>query len=759
MLKRKLLNSLLVATMVITSLGVAPVAAYADETELQTVRTQDAGTQEAEYGIEDYAMDDDFAMDYDYVMDDDFGANDGDDDSVDDNYSVDTEDDLEQSVVTGDSQDQGGYIVNEQQTVSEEELNKEATKQDCSIDYSNEEDPEDPMNGRASGIIDPAFYNDDSLATYTTDSSYDSLTHEKCFSTSAVRKGIDVSSHNGNRIDWNKVKNSGIDFVFVRVGYSSIMGGVLGADSTAMKNLKNAKEAGLKVGAYFYSTAITTAEAEAEAQYMLDLLNGFDLDLPVVMDYEFAWKNGQPGRLNTANLSKEAATANVMAFCNRINCSKYVPMLYANKSFLMDNLNAGEIAQYYQIWLANYGTSTDYYSKYSGRYNYWQFSESGWVDGISGSVDLDVWYDGGYTGLAKKSDGNFYYFYNGTVLSSFVGFVQYTDGKWYFVNHGKVDYTANGLYPQAGGAWYYCHGGVIDWNFTGIAPNMYGNWYAVRNGCYNSGFTGLAPTYNGGFAYAKNGSVQTGFVGFVQYKDGRWYYVDHGFINYGMTGLCPQVGGGWYYARGGVIDWNYTGLARNTYGDWYAVTNGCYDNGYTGLLSNGNGFGYVKNGSIQKNFVGFVQYKDGRWYYVDHGFINYKMTGLCPQVGGDWYYARGGVIDWSYTGLARNTYGDWYAVTNGRYDNSFTGLREYNGGFYYVKNGSLKWNYTGFVQYTDGRWYYVRQGGVNYWVKGLYYDQYGQAYYVEGGRINWNYNGTAPCEDGHTYNVRNGKRV
>lgn len=648
MFKKNLLNGLLAATMVITSLSVAPVVAYADETTTQTVETQEIGTDDTEYGIDDYAI----------------GGNYG----VNNSYGTDTENNSvywnQQPVVIDDTQDQGGYIVEEQQPVSDEKLQKETTMQVTGSDYIDEEDPEDPMNGRASGIIDQGFYDgDNGIATYATDNSFDNLTHDAKFSSSVVRKGIDVSSHNGT-IDWKKVRNSGIEYAFVRVGYSSIMGGVFGADAKGMENLKNAKAAGLKVGAYFFSTATNTAEAEAEAQYTLNLLNGFDLDLPVVMDYEFAWSHEQPGRLNTANLSKDAMTANVMAFCNKINSSKYVAMLYANKSFLNTNVNAGEIAQYYQIWLANYTKHTTY----GGVYTYWQFSSTGWVDGINGNVDLDVWYDGGYTGLAKRPDGNFYYFYNGGVHSSFVGFVQYTDGKWYFVNHGKVDYTANGLYPQVGGAWYYCHGGVIDWSFSGIAPNMYGNWYAVRNGCYNPGFTGLAPTYNDGFAYAKKGVVQTNFVGFVQYRDGRWYYVDHGFINYGMTGLCPQVGGGWYYARGGVLDWNYTGLAKNIYGDWYAVT-------------------------------------------------------------------------------------------NGRYDSGFTGLRGYNGGFYYVKNGSLKWNYTGFVQYIDGRWYYVRQGGVNYWVKGLYYDQYGQAYYVEGGRINWNYNGTAPCEDGHTYFVRNGKKA
>lgn len=733
MFKKKLLTGVLAAAMVVTSVWMAPITAYADE---------NATVSETEAYAADAGMDEDGISAQMDDFDSDFAV--GDDSE--------TVDDINQGQESADD-----YVVINQNTQAEADASLEATKQDTGVPCTGaDDDHQDPLYDRYNGNATRSRVYDTDEAAFSGPDWYDGITHSSVFSSCAIRRGVDVSKYNGNSIDWNRVKSAGIDFVFVRIGYSRILSGEFGIDPTGLDNIKNARAAGLKVGAYFFSTATTTQEATAEAQYSLGILNGIDLDLPVVMDYEFATSDGQPGRLNTANLSKDAATANVMAFCDTINSSKYTAMLYASRDYLNKNVNSDTIAQYYPIWLAEYNSSV---KKYTGRYNYWQFSSSGYVDGIGGAVDLDVWYDGGYTGLAKKTDGQYHYLINGVEQNGFNGFIQYVDGRWYRVDGGVVNYSANGLYPQVGGDWYYCHGGVVDWSFSGIAPNIYGDWYAVKNGRYNPEFTGLAATYNGGFAYAVNGILQKNFVGFKQYRDGRWYYVDHGFINYGMTGLCPQVGGGWYYARGGVLDWRYNGLAQNIYGDWYAVTNGQYNPGYTGLLSTGNGFGYVKNGSLQKNFVGFVQYQDGRWYYVDHGFINYGMTGLCPQVGGGWYYARGGVLDWKFTGLAQNIYGDWYAVKNGCYDGGFTGLMSHNGNFYYVRNGLLRWDYTGFAQYSDGRWYYVRQGNVKYWANGLYYDQYGQAYYVQGGRINWGYNGTAPCEDGHTYFVRNGKKA
>ena len=573
-------------------------------------------------------------------------------------------------------------------------------------------DPEDPLNGRAEGQIDSGFYDDQAVVdssnyedgatppeyiTYgdgtedvygdesteaddngitsydneiemyaaSNPNNYDQITHNSAYASTTIRRGIDVSSWQGN-IDWTSVKNSGVEYAFIRLGYRRSASGELGEDSYGLKNLAAAKAAGLKVGVYIFSQAINTSEAAEEAQYMLNLLGGTSLDLPIVMDYEYA--GGGSGRLAEANLSQQAATDNVLAFCSVIQPTQYVPMLYANKDFLRHSLYMDQIDNKCLVWLANYTYQTDY----ERSYKFWQFSSTGYVNGISGYVDMDVWYDDGtpielgtqYTGLVRFSDGKWYYLYMGQIQWNYCGFVQYQDGRWYYVNHGVIDYTANGLYPQVGGRWYYARGGVIDWSYSGLSQNCYGNWYAVRNGEYNSGFTGLLP-HNNSFYYVKDGSLRWDFVGFILYQDGRWYYVDHGQVNYNMTGLCPQVGGGWYYAKGGVLDWNYTGLAQNIYGDWYAVKKGKFDNGFTGLMRHNSAFYYVKNGSLRWDYTGFVQYQDGKWYYVDKGCVNYHANGLYYDSYGKAYYTRGGVIDWSYCGFAPCEDGHTYYVNKG----------------------------------------------------------------------------------------------
>lgn len=213
------------------------------------------------------------------------------------------------------------------------------------------------------------------------------LVHNAKYSAATVRPGIDVSSWQGN-IDWNAVANSGVQFVFIRMAYRASASGTLATDTKAIANLQGALNAGLQVGVYIYSQAINQAEAEQEADYICDLLNGYNISLPVAMDYEY--KNGG-GRLHDAGISKEQGTANAMAFCARVSSRGYVPMVYSNKNFLENQVDGAYIGNHYRVWLANYTNQTSY----SGEYSFWQHSSSGTVDGISGNVDCDVWYDFG----------------------------------------------------------------------------------------------------------------------------------------------------------------------------------------------------------------------------------------------------------------------------------------------------------------------------------------------------------------------------
>lgn len=217
--------------------------------------------------------------------------------------------------------------------------------------------------------------------------------HQDIFLNRPILNGIDVSKWQGD-IDWQKVKAAGIDYAFIQVGFRGY--GDAGTLNESTKdtyfdiNMQNAIAAGVQVGVYVFSQAITTTEAIEEADYILNYIGNYDVTMPLIMDYEYAdTDSGVGGRLYKAKLSKAAATEVCMAFCNRIAESGYTPMVYANKSMLADQLNAQALTDAgYRVWLANYTTSTDY----AGTFDFWQYSSTGKVDGINGNVDMNFYY-------------------------------------------------------------------------------------------------------------------------------------------------------------------------------------------------------------------------------------------------------------------------------------------------------------------------------------------------------------------------------
>ena len=257
---------------------------------------------------------------------------------------------------------------------------------------------EDPLYGRAHGEIDEGFYDENASNGISLFSN--GIVQERAGTT--VRKGIDVSKWQGD-IDWTAVKNSGVEFVIVRVGYRGSGNGNLAEDEMYQENIEGALNAGLKVGAYIFSQAISEQEAIEEADYLLERVYKYDITLPLVIDYEYA--SGNTGRLYDANLSREQATAVVNAFCARVTQYGYTGMVYANRSMLTNDLNASDIEDKYRVWLANYQTPpmTDFGNPttiYQGKYDFFQFSSSGSVPGVNGNVDLDYWYhDGTISGM------------------------------------------------------------------------------------------------------------------------------------------------------------------------------------------------------------------------------------------------------------------------------------------------------------------------------------------------------------------------
>lgn len=228
-------------------------------------------------------------------------------------------------------------------------------------------------------------------------SKYDkkTYTHSTKFDTLNKVVGIDVSMHN-KTVDFNKVKADGIDFVYVRVGYTGYTKKKLSLnyDPNYQENITNALAAGLRVGVYWYSQALNEEEALQEANMLLNVIGSYNITMPVVYDYEFAGV-GEDGRLDSANLSKAQMTANSLAFLNRVSQMGYTPCFYANYSFLKNRVNASQISSIAKIWLAHYNTSTDY----PGDYEYWQYTSDGRVNGISGRVDMNVWYQEAQPGV------------------------------------------------------------------------------------------------------------------------------------------------------------------------------------------------------------------------------------------------------------------------------------------------------------------------------------------------------------------------
>jgi len=192
--------------------------------------------------------------------------------------------------------------------------------------------------------------------------------------------GIDVSAHQG-RINWKKVASAGVDFAIIRLGYRGYGSGKLVEDEYAEENLNGAKEAGLKVGAYFFSQALDIQEADEEIEYMLDILGEIYLDMPIILDWEIPADDAR-----TVGMDARTLTDIQRHFCQVMAEKGYQPMVYFNwhQSENLYYLSELEDAPF---WLALYQDRMTY----PWRVEMWQYSDKGRVPGIDGAVDLDVY--------------------------------------------------------------------------------------------------------------------------------------------------------------------------------------------------------------------------------------------------------------------------------------------------------------------------------------------------------------------------------
>lgn len=193
-------------------------------------------------------------------------------------------------------------------------------------------------------------------------------------------KGIDVSKHQGE-IDWRKVSEDGVSYAFIRAGFRGNTEGKLVEDEFFADNMEGAADNDIHTGVYFYTQAMTPEEAKEEAEFVLDLIEPYDVTYPIVLDLEETGSDSS----RTADLTKEEYTQAAIAFCETIKEAGYTPMIYGNLKTFMIMLDMEQIEEY-DKWFAYYDSTV--YFPYD--FEIWQYSSKGRVKGIKGDVDLNV---------------------------------------------------------------------------------------------------------------------------------------------------------------------------------------------------------------------------------------------------------------------------------------------------------------------------------------------------------------------------------
>ena len=192
--------------------------------------------------------------------------------------------------------------------------------------------------------------------------------------------GVDVSAWQ-KEVNWPLVKAAGMEFAMLRLAMRGSSEGGLFTDDYAQANYRGAKDAGLEVGGYFFSQALTVEEAVEEAEYILELVKDWKLDLPIVFDWEQTWDR-------TSRMDARTLTDCAKAFCQTIEEAGFEAMVYFNMSQAYEDIYLEELVEY-DFWLALY--ESDMVFPY--KVDMWQYSCTGSVPGVEGPVDLNIWFE------------------------------------------------------------------------------------------------------------------------------------------------------------------------------------------------------------------------------------------------------------------------------------------------------------------------------------------------------------------------------
>lgn len=222
-----------------------------------------------------------------------------------------------------------------------------------------------------------------------------------------AKLGIDVSKWN-KTIDWEEVKDAGVEFAIIRCGYRGASSGALVLDPMYEQNIKGAIDADIPVGVYFFTQAIDEVEAVEEASMVISLIEDYDVDYPVFLDSESAGGSGRADWLEADERTKVHK-----AFLETIAASGYETGVYGSRNWLNEQVNMKELSAY-KTWLAEYAEAP----QYDAYYHMWQYTSKGTVDGIDTKVDLNLCYmnidtsinhskgAAGYSGVIDGDSGN-----------------------------------------------------------------------------------------------------------------------------------------------------------------------------------------------------------------------------------------------------------------------------------------------------------------------------------------------------------------
>lgn len=194
--------------------------------------------------------------------------------------------------------------------------------------------------------------------------------------------GIDLSYHN-QMVDWDKLAESGIEFVMLRCGYRGYTEGGLVKDEKFEEYAAEANRVGINLGVYFYTQSITVEEAVQEAEYVLDLIKDYNISYPVALDTEYL--DDDKARTNKNEISRELRSEMAIAFCERIKEEGYYPMIYSNENWMRRNMDL-EMLNQYDFWAAQFLEQNDFLYDFT----IWQYTDKGSIPGISENVDLDI---------------------------------------------------------------------------------------------------------------------------------------------------------------------------------------------------------------------------------------------------------------------------------------------------------------------------------------------------------------------------------